>query len=42
LRRTGPLAVFRQGIRATEPFVRWLDAQAQAAGPRAVGDDDWE
>lgn len=28
LRARGPFAVFREAIRATVPFVRWLDAQA--------------
>ncbi len=31
LRARGPFAVFRETIRATAPFVRWLDARMQTA-----------
>lgn len=41
LRRRGPAAVFRDAIRATSPFVRWLDAHANAAPRRAPEDDEW-
>ena len=42
LHERGAFAVFRDAIRATAPFVRWLDARARRrgdrdAGPRASG-----
>lgn len=42
LRAKGAFAVFRDAIRATAPFVRWIDAHARAAGPhdREPDDDD--
>lgn len=40
LRERGAFAVFRDAIRATAPFVRWLDERGQAAQPDAF-DAEW-
>jgi len=41
LRERGPLRVFRDAIRATAPFVRWLDARA-ATAESAARSASWE
>jgi uncharacterized protein (TIGR02453 family) len=40
LRAKGAFGVFRDAIRATAPFVRWLDANARAAS-MAEEEDEW-
>ncbi len=41
LRSRGPLRVFRDAVRATSPFVRWLDARA-ATAESAERSASWE
>jgi uncharacterized protein (TIGR02453 family) len=37
----GPFAVFREAIRATAPFVRWIDTHARAGESARADDEEW-
>ena len=41
LQERGAFAVFRDAMRATAPFVRWLDAHGRPAEATFEADDDW-
>ncbi len=40
LQQRGAFAVFRDAMRATAPFVRWLDERANAGRDALAADDD--